>query len=482
MGNRRRQAALGATIALLVAACAAPETPTSPQQPSASQRISATSTTLPRTVTFPESLADASFVQAAMPDGPCAAGDNSQVALFETSDGSEAWSFSIPRPGSTSVVHGSTAYVSFRWDRGQSPGIGAIDLDAKAPRWQRFLPTEPEAMHVSPSGLIVVTSDDVRALDIETGEDLWVNRSQFDFSNVVLSNDAAYAIDSVGVHAIDYGTGQILWELPIERPDALATDGSTLVVAANNRLIAVDIDARTKLWDMSVSRLGAGEIFVTPTSVAYELTPSVAPGGGIAVLDRVGGTELWRASGIGEPKWVGNDQLIGSTANEEPLPGQPYVLFALDASTGQELWRTPSTAQVFDSVVGADSGQVVAVDPHPAIAGLQRVRLLDAATGEAIWEMATNGAYDSAVVDAGTVVTLFGSGTSLGSDRGTVAVLRSGGESWTASSADGIAVAPELTAHGLLVISGERTPTCVSRSVGTPAEQSAVLGASVEAD
>ncbi len=483
MGKRCRQAASGATFALLVAACAATDAPSSREQPSASPRTAITSTTLPTTVTFPDSLADASFVQAAMPDGPCAAGDNAQVTLFNIIDGSETWAFPLPRPGRATAVHGSAAYVSLRWDRGQLPGIAAIDLDAKAPQWQRFLPSEPESVQVAPVGLIVVTADDVRALDSETGEDLWVTSSQFDFTDVVLTDDAAYAIDSVGVSAISYDTGQVLWQLPIERPDALATDGTTLAVAANNRLIAVDIDARTKLWDTSVSRLGAGEIFVTPTSVAFELTPSVAPGGGIAVLDRVSGFELWRASGVGEPRWIGNDQLIASTANAEPTPGQPYVLFALDAASGQELWRTPSTAQAFDSIVGSAPGQVVVVDPHPAIAGLQRIRLLDSLSGLTTWESATEGSFDSAAVDSGSVVTLFGSNSSLGADRGSVALVRSGGDSWMATRADGIASAPQITPHGLLVVSGERTPTCVSRSVGSPRDaQSAVLGATVESD
>lgn len=483
MGKRCRQAASGATFALLVAACAATDAPSSREQPSASPRTAVTSTTLPTTVTFPDSLADASFVQAAIPDGPCAAGDDAQITLFDPSDGSETWSFPLPRPGRASAVHGSTAYVSLRWDRGQLPGVGAIDLGSKAPQWQRFLSSEPESIHVAASGLIVVTSDDVRALDIETGEDLWVSSSQFDFSEVVLADDAAYAIDSVGVSAIAYDTGRMLWQLPIERPDALATDGTTLAVAANNRLIAVDIDARTKLWDTSVSRLGAGEIFITPTSVAFELPPSVAPGGGIAVLDRVSGFELWRATGVGEPRWVGNDQLIASTANDEPTPGQPYVLFALDAANGRELWRTPSTAQAFDSIVGTAPGKVAVVDPHPAIAGLQRIRLLDSLTGEPTWESATEGSFDSAAIDSGSVVTLFGSSTLLGSDRGSIALVSSSGDSWMATRPDGIASAPQLTPHGLLVISGERTPTCVSRSVGTPSDQqTAVLGASIESN
>ena len=483
MGKRCRQAASGATFALIVAACAATDAPTSSEPSSAaSTRAPVTTTTLPAAITFPESLADASFVQAPAPTGPCAAGDNAQVALFNAADGSEDWTFPIPRPGSTSAVDGSVAYISFRWDREQSPGIGAIDLETNSPRWQRFLPAEPEALRIAQDALIVATSDDIRALDSETGEDLWVASPQFDYSEVVLSNNAAYAIDSVGVKAIDYATGQVLWELPIERPDALATDGTTLVVAASNRAIAVDIDARAKLWDTNVSRFGSGKIFVTPTSVAFELTLSVAPGGGIAVLDRVSGSELWRATGIGEPQWAGNDQLFASAANDEPTPGQPFVLFALDAANGQELWRTPSTAQAFESIAGTAPGLVLVADPHPVIAGHERVRLLDSATGAAAWELMTPESFDHASVSEAGVVTMYGSGTSPGSDRGSFAVVQPNGSSWAATQADRITSTPQATPFGIMVVSGERTLSCVSRNLVVPDDQpqSVVLGASVE--
>ncbi len=480
MGKRRHWAAWGATFALLVAACTATESQTSSRAPLPNSS-STPERAIPTSVSFPESLADASFVQAALSDGPCVAGDASQISLHNPRSGAETWSFSIPRPGAASVVDGSDVYLSFRWDRGQHPGIAALDLAAQAPRWQRFLPSEVEQMTQFESTLIVVTAEDVRAVDIDTGDDIWVNRSQFDFNEVVLGDTAAYTLDSVGVHAIDFGTGRELWQLPIQRADTLTADSSTLAVAAGTRLVAVDLASKRRIMDLDVTRLGAGELWVRPATVAYELAPSVAPGGGVAVLDRATGSEIWRATSTGDPLWSADGHLISSTANDEPLPAPRFLLTARDAMNGQELWRIPSTAQAFDSVVGTADSRLVTIEPHPAIAGVQRVQLLDSATGEIVWGAVSMTNFDSAVVTSETNVTLFGSSSSLSGNRGSLATTTGAGNTWLAEFADGIAQPPVSTPHGLMVVSGERTPTCISRSVGEPDQpESAVLGATIE--
>ena len=485
MGKRCRLAAWGATFALIVAACAATETPetSSSDAPAPTATPSAPASTIPEAVTFPESLADASFLQAALPDQQCAAGDASQLALFDPATGERLWSFALPRPGVASVVDSTGVYSSFLWDRGQHPGIAALDLTSRAPRWQRFLSNEVEQMVRFNDRLIVVTSDDVRAIDTATGEDIWVAESQFDFSDVALGESAAFTLDSVGVHAIDFNSGRELWELEIDRADTIAVDDQTLAVAAGTRLVGVDVNERTRLFDLDVTRLGAGELFVNGSTVAFELAPSVAPGGGIAVLDRDTGFELWKSTSTGSLIWADGSLLISSTANDEPRPAAPFVLIARDVTTGEERWRTTSTAQASSAVLGTGNNQVVVVDPHPAVAGLQRVRLLDATLGEPVWETSSTDTYDSAVVTPGAEVTLFGSSTQIGPDRGTVAQTNGSTTAWVAQLPDGIAQPPSITPQGILVISGERAPVCIGRRVGEPAEpapESAVLGESLE--
>ena len=105
--------------------------------------------------------------------------------------------------------------------------------------------------------------------------------------------------------------------------------------------------------------------------------------------------------------------------------------------------------------------------------------MIDSATGEVVWTTSDSESFDRAVIAAPATATLFASSKRVGPDRGTVTHI-AGTAQWTASLPDGIAQPPISVANQTVVISGERSPICVSRSVGEPDEQSAVLGAAVE--
>jgi len=472
MGKRCQSAALGATIALLVAACAATDPPNEPDSATPEPSRS-TNPTEPDAVQFPDSLADASFLQPTSVSG-CAAGEHSQITLLDPTDGSQRWSLPLPRPGTVSASDGSNAYIAFTWDEGQNAGVGAVNLDAGAPVWQRFLSSEPEQMQLIDGTLLVVTRDDIRALDRETGEDLWINDSQFDFSSVVITPDQVFAIDSVGVHAIDPTSGEVLWQLVVERPDTVAADESTLAVSAGTRLIAVDLERQVRLWDIEVDRLGAGELHVGEDSVSHELSPTVAPGGGTATLDRATGVETWRSTSIGEPTFATGDLVIASTANSEPAPAPPFIVFGVHASSSERRWQTPSTSPLTDSVVGVSRNQILIREPHDAFPGLSSLRLLDIATGATIWEHATDLDIDGAQIGTSGAVTLFGTASRLGADRGVVLARNQAGDWWTTSTTDGVSQPPLEAPQGLVVISGERTPICLGRTVGEPTEDAPV--------
>ncbi len=478
MGKRRRWAALGATFALSVAACAAPEPPTERAQ--VPEQTAPVSVAPAATPTIPESLADASFVETSG-SGTCAADGHAQIALLDPADGSERWAFPIPRPAEISVTNGSQAFIALAWDREQRPGIGAIDLQERTPLWQRAFANEAEQMKLVEDGLLVASHDDVRAIDPETGDDIWILDSQFDFESVVLTEAFVFAIDSVGVHAIDTATGTIVWQLEVLRPDSLAADDRTLVVAAGTRMIGVDIERRVRLWDINVDRRGSGDIAISHAAAVFELSTTVAPGGGVAAIDRNNGEELWRRTSIGDPVLAGTSQLVASTANEEPAPAAPFMLFGIDIATGVEAWRSASTAAAGDSVIGASDHRLVVREPHPVAPGMYRVRLIDLLDGAAIWETAIDGDVSGAAISTGDAVTLFGAQSARPySDRGVVISRSPTGAWWKATQPEGIVQPPEATPHGSLVVSGERAPTCIGRAIRGPQDETAVLGTSVD--
>ena len=485
MGKRRHVAALGATFALLVAACAATDTPlaNAPELSLAPKPDTSVVGDSTDPFSFPDSLADASFISPDTTGDSCQALHPAQVTVLAAGTGEELWSFPIPEPGILSAANNTTAFISFRADRGQAPGIGALDLGDQAPMWQRFFETEPQDLALTAESLIVVTRDTVRALDLVTGEDLWVNDSQFDFDNVILTDDVAYALDSVGVKAIDYRTGRVLWTLDdVQRADTLSFADNTIAVAARTRIVAVDVDARGRLWDIDTAdRLGAGDVWATPTAIFYEVSPNVAAGGGVTALDRATGEELWSATGVGTPAFVGTGQLITSTASAEQPPAEPFVMIGLDAATGEELWRLSSTTQVFDGVVGSTQGQVIISDPHPAASGYFRIRLVDSLTGQVQWETPSRQKFDGAEFDLGAFVALYGTSDNPTGDQGNVSLVLGTQRSWTTDLSGGVAQPPQLTAEGLLVVSPSQF-SCIGRLVGQPGPVvgSGVLGATTE--
>ena len=489
MGKRRHQAALGATFALLVAACAASDTPLVNAPELALAPKPSVSATSEGTLfdNAPAALADASFVVPDTSQDNCQADRVAHISLLSLADGTVVWDLPSPEPGSLSVANDTTAFVSFRSNRGQAPGVGAVDIESGRPSWQRFFDSETLNLSATDDRLYVVTRNTVRALDPATGGDFWINDSQFDFDNVILRDGFAYALDNVGVKAIDLDTGRVTWTLDdVPRADTMAFTDNTITVAAQTRMVAIDTEARGRLWDINTAdRLGAGNVWATPQAVFYEVSPTLAPGGGVAALSRSTGNELWSATNIGAPSFVGSKHLITSAASNEQSPGEPFVLIGLDAGSGNELWRLPSTSQVFDGVVGAGEGRVVVSDPHPVAPGFYRLRLLDTATGEVLWHTGSSRPFDGAQFELGSVpadqVALFGSSDRPEGDLGYVALLGANGQGWNAELPGGIGHSPLATAAGLLVTSPSQY-SCIARLVGEPQPVigSAVLGAKTE--
>jgi len=401
MGKRCRVAALGATFALLVAACAATDPEDNPQ---AVRAATTTTSTSVAPVQFPDSLADASFVRAELPSGPCVAGDDAQVALFDAADGQELWSFTIPRPGGLTVLNGNAAFLSFAWDREQSPGVGAIDLEGRAPLWQRFLDELPEQMERAGDGLVVVTRSAIRSLDPADGSDNWVIGTEFDFTDVVIEDNVAYVLNSVGVNGIDLTSGRRQWQFPIERPDGLAAADGLVVIASGSRIAAVDVEAEALIWDDRVNRLGAGEVWVSRSAVLVELAPAESPAGGILAIDAATGIERWQLDEVDEIFWTGADQIVTSTAAPEFRGSEAWDLFAIDVASGERQWSMPVSAPASHSVVGVADGRAVVVDPHPAVAGVSRIRLIDTADGSVVWETSSVEAIDGASIEVGSFV------------------------------------------------------------------------------
>lgn len=471
MGRRCREAAWGATFALFVAACAATEVP--PEQRSSSARV--TESVVP---TAPVSIADAGFIEPAPTAGLCVGGDESKLALLDPATGARLWEFATPRPSGATVVEGSAAFVGFAWSRDLHPGVLAVDLGERMPKWQRFLEQQPTQMRMVDDHLIVVTSRSVRALSAESGDDLWVVGPDADLIDVAVNVDSAFLLSISGVTSIDLRTGKTLWEYPRVRPDAIAASDSVVAIAVGTKIIAIDLAARAALWERDVERRGADQIWVgNDGTVVAELAPSADPAGALVGLDRSTGLESWRVSGAGEAIWPDASTVLTTTIVADQGAPEPYDLLAIDATTGEVRWSLASAFASDLAVIGTGDSRAIVSLPHPNRPESQRLQLLDTTTGLVMVEASTSEAFDGASVVGSTFMAVHRTFDRLDGDRGYAGLILGPGRSWATPFADGVEQPPHLTPYGVLAVAGELHERCIARRLAEP--RSAVLSASV---
>lgn len=456
-------AALGATFALFVAACAATEAPTS-QRSSASAAASTSSAP-----TAPLRIADAGFLEAAPQAAVCVGGAESRLALLDVSEGHRLWEFPIPRPSGTTTVDGSLAFVGFAWNSDLNPGVVAVDIADRKPLWQRFLEQQPTEIRMVGENLIVATSRSVRALSPETGEDLWVAGPDSDVIDIVFNDSMALLLSISGVTSLDLATGDVLWVYPLVRPDAIATSNETMAVAVDTTLFAVDLAERVTLWQRDVERRGADSIWVGANgSVVVELAPSADPAGALAGLDRDTGFERWRVSGAGEAIWPNDQTLVVSSIVERAEHGQPYELLAVDVVSGEIRWSMASAQTSSEAVLGADNGRVILVGPHATRSESVRVQLIDAEAGTTIVDASTTETFDGATAVGTSFIAVHRTFDRFEGDRGYAGLILGPDSSWAAPFSDGVQQTPQLTPFGVLAISGEMQPRCIARTLNEP--------------
>ncbi len=229
-----------------------------------------------------------------------------------------------------------------------------------------------------------------------------------------------------GLHAIEAATGATIWTFtaasPISSSPAVA-DGVVYVGSSAGTLYALDATNGGEVWTFPGTRADASVAVLE--GVVY--TGSID--GFLFALDAASGAEIWRASlgaaasrspavsdgvvymgsadGVlhtfdavtGEPGWnvqldgdgvVSTTVVTGGVVYEGTFEGSENYFFALDAVTGDELWRfdSPSGLGFFTAASDGKTVYTVSEDTH--------VYALDAATGEETWRFETGDVVSAA--------------------------------------------------------------------------------------
>jgi outer membrane protein assembly factor BamB len=200
------------------------------------------------------------------------------------------------------------------------------------------------------------------------------------------------------VNAVDIETGESVWGSPVQLDDVVQTpvavdETSAYIGDVGGRLTVIDLESGDVRWTKELGSpisgavtLDAGRVLATTLGGQEEPSEIVA-------LDAESGDELWRASGEDASNLVSAPVVAdGRMLALDALGG----VLAFDAQDGRFLWRSevinpiaPRGQPFLLQGVGAPApvsadGQVFAVD----VTG--RVYAFDAETGAALWDHALN--------------------------------------------------------------------------------------------
>jgi hypothetical protein len=283
----------------------------------------------------------------------------------------------------------------------------------------------------------------VRAIDVETGVEIWQRETGFGARTPTVTGDALYFADSFDLVAVDRTTGanELLRLVPPSDLEKSSSPQPPTIVAGSgylmyssleegvwtNRLVVVDLDTGMIKWQWA-STSGRAPL---PVMVTDDIVVVVAQLD-VVVFERDTGVERWSHTLTGD---LGpNIALIADDA----LIVRDTRLRALELTDGSQRWSAPDSSLQYASVPGLIVTQSL------------DVRALDSSSGSVAWATRwTNGLLLSDALSIGDGVVY-----AHGSSSGAIGAydLATGAELWTIEHETGLQPGIPMVVHnGYLV-------------------------------
>lgn len=262
--------------------------------------------------------------------------------------------------------------------------------------------------------------------------------------------DGRAVVASGGLTALEADGGDELWSTPIDgwlRAPPTLTPDTAYVTAwgppATHGVAAVALEDGRNRWRALAD--------IEPATAPTLADDTVYVGGSlnselVVALDARTGEELWRTE-VGEyattPAVAGDTVYVGA--------GKTHAVVALETSDGDERWRTETDGRVFDAPTVVDDTVYVGTRSGTVYA-------LDAETGDRQWDVAVDpdiGASLAATADA-----VYAPGS-----ESLTALDRTGEVLWSSPVSDG-AYAPTV-ASDAVVVADRRAVRCFDAADGT---------------
>ncbi|MHB8859030.1 MAG: outer membrane protein assembly factor BamB family protein [Thermoleophilia bacterium] len=312
--------------------------------------------------------------------------------------------------------------------------------------------TSPPAV----SGNTVFASGDrssFYALDSTTGEEKWRFKARAAMWSAPAASDGLVffsEIDQEMLYAVDNETGDLRWKwnAGVGRFSAPTISDGILYIGNHQGIYAIDAATGTRKWAFSppneMELNGVTAIFEASPAVAGKVVYAVSGGGTLFAIDAVTGQELWRYKatiGCTCSPAVSDGTVFFSNEDSDRKRGGVY---AIDAFSGKEKWKLDRPAD--DSI--AVSGGLV-------FFAADKLYAVDAATGAQRWSFEPP-KYTSEPYRNFSPAAIAGGMIYVASDDETLHALDliSGEEKWNLRINNSTLFAPEIR-NGMIFFAGD---------------------------
>lgn len=287
------------------------------------------------------------------------------LIALDAATGAEQWRFETGSRALPSVVSDETVYFG-----AENGAFYALDTTTGAEKWKfqsghTNHPFDIRILVENTTAYVTGGASVMYALDTETGDQKWrFGTESYWLNNPVLEGGVLYFTSTEGIHALDPETGTQRWIVPMDAQRSsgpILDNGVMYVGIGDGPAYAIDAATGEVIWQIFPGGYGATSMAVDADTVTFD----VATGGqmfpyyNLHGVDKLTGGQLWRSEDIWNTMWpaVAGDGTMVVGETHAKATDAPHPLYALDTSTGAEIWRIekvggfPSTPMFFNGNV-----------------------------------------------------------------------------------------------------------------------------------
>jgi len=295
----------------------------------------------------------------------------------------------------TPVVAGGLLFLTSREGMpAQHTTLLALDLATREVRWrcrlENSLVNDPTLAHDDALYIATRSADPLGvglllALDASTGDERWrwTPGAQAVSAAAPADGTLYVTLDGDQFWAVDAGTGDEGWHLCLPMPRSVAAPAASpdhpgwlFLPSRGPHLCAVDVAQREIAWHHP-SPDDAGSWFLKTPALAGGRLFAASTGGAVLALDAKTGERLWRTV----PGQAGKALTAPTTDGQRVyVGGRDHCVYALDAGSGETLWRRETARRI--------EGRPLLLDGTLYVTGHDHcLRALDAPTGIELWHV-----------------------------------------------------------------------------------------------